>query len=84
MSISKLAVAFLILAGSCQNVIAADLKQSCEGKQRIGVVSAQGATTLSTLENVLSQKASKAGAECYKIIAAGGNNRLSGVAVIYK
>jgi hypothetical protein len=49
-----------------------------------GVVSAGHATTLSSLEAKLAAKAEAQGASSYRIISAGGNNMLSGTAVIYK
>ncbi|CAI1861782.1 MAG TPA: DUF1471 domain-containing protein [Serratia grimesii] len=49
-----------------------------------GVVSAGHATTLSSLEAKLAAKADAQGASSYRIISAGGNNMLSGTAVIYK
>ncbi|VEI70304.1 Multiple stress resistance protein BhsA precursor [Serratia quinivorans] len=49
-----------------------------------GVVSAGHATTLSSLEAKLAAKAEALGASSYRIISAGGNNMLSGTAVIYK
>jgi len=49
-----------------------------------GVVSAGHATTLSSLEAKLAAKAEAQGASSYRIISAGGNNLLSGTAVIYK
>ncbi|MEB6538416.1 DUF1471 domain-containing protein [Serratia plymuthica] len=49
-----------------------------------GVVSAGHATTLSSLEAKLAAKAEAQGASSYRIISAGGNNLLSGTAIIYK
>ena len=54
------------------------------GKEKIGVVSASNALTLDELSDALSQKADKQGASAYKILSATGNNRLHGVAEIYK
>ena len=51
-----------------------------ESMNKIGVVSAQGATTLDGLE----AKAEAAGATGYSITSANTNNKLSGTAVIYK
>jgi succinyl-CoA synthetase alpha subunit len=50
----------------------------------MGTVSASGATTLSDLHQELAQKADEAGAGAYRIVAAGGENQMHGVAVIYK
>ena len=51
---------------------------------KIGVVSAEGATTLDGLEARLAAKAEAAGATGYTITSANTNNKLSGTAVIYK
>jgi hypothetical protein len=51
---------------------------------KIGVVSAEGATTLDGLEAKLAEKAEAAGATGYSITSANTNNKLSGTAVIYK
>ena len=52
-----------------------------ESMNKIGVVSAEGATTL---EAKLAEKAEAAGATGYSITSANSNNKLSGTAVIYK
>ncbi|VEA40480.1 putative exported protein [Salmonella enterica subsp. enterica] len=51
---------------------------------KIGVVSADGATTLDGLEAKLAEKAAAAGASAYNITSAVGNDKMSGTAVIYK
>lgn len=55
-----------------------------ESMNKIGVVSADNATTLDGLEAQLAQKAEAAGATSYSITSANSNNKLSGTAVIYK
>ncbi|EJI7842958.1 TPA: DUF1471 domain-containing protein [Kluyvera georgiana] len=55
-----------------------------DGKQKIGVVSASNAYTLDDLSNALSRKADEQGATSFKILSTTGNNRLHGVAEIYK
>lgn len=67
-------------AFAAQSVTAAQ----AESLDKIGVVSAHGATTLDGLEAKLAAKAQAAGASGYSIISAAGNNKLSGTAVIYK
>jgi multiple stress resistance protein BhsA len=54
------------------------------GKVKIGVVSASGATTLDELVVKLANQADKEGASSFKVISATGNNKLHGVAEIYK
>ena len=51
---------------------------------KIGVVSADGATTLDGLEAKLAEKAAVAGATGYSITSAVGKDKMSGTAVIYK
>ena len=55
-----------------------------DGKEKMGVVSASNAYTLDELSDVLSRKADEQGATSFKILSATGNNRLHGVAEIYK
>ncbi|WP_159870610.1 MULTISPECIES: DUF1471 family protein YbiJ [unclassified Raoultella] len=55
-----------------------------ESMNKIGVVSAEGATTLDGLEAKLAAKADAAGATGYNITSANTNNKVSGTAVIYK
>ena len=55
-----------------------------DGKEKIGVVSASNAYTLDELSNTLSRKADEQGATSFKILSTTGNNRLHGVAEIYK
>ncbi|ELQ6141397.1 DUF1471 domain-containing protein [Cronobacter sakazakii] len=55
-----------------------------DGKEKVGVVSASNAYTLDELSDVLSRKADEQGATSFKILSTTGNNRLHGVAEIYK
>ncbi|HCI6117625.1 MULTISPECIES: DUF1471 domain-containing protein [Klebsiella pneumoniae complex] len=55
-----------------------------DGKEKIGVVSASNAYTLDELLDALSRKADEQGATSFKILSTTGNNRLHGVAEIYK
>lgn len=55
-----------------------------DGKEKIGVVSASNALTLDELSTALYRKADEQGATSFKILSATGNNRLHGVAEIYK
>lgn len=55
-----------------------------DGKEKMGVVSASNAYTLDELSNALSRKADEKGATSFKILSVTGNNRLHGVAEIYK
>ena len=58
--------------------------QQADSLTASGIVSAGHATTLSSLEKKLAAKADAQGAGSYRIISAGGNNMLSGTAIIYK
>ena len=55
-----------------------------DGKQKMGVVSASNAYTLEELSDFLSRKADGEGATSFKILSTTGNNRMHGVAEIYK
>lgn len=55
-----------------------------DGKEKIGVISASNAYTLDDLADALSRKADEQGATSFKILSTTGNNRLHGVAEIYK
>ncbi|WP_261642048.1 YdgH/BhsA/McbA-like domain containing protein [Erwinia mallotivora] len=66
------------------SALAAEMDNSIAGKQKIGVVSAENAYSLDGLTNKLSHKARAQGATAIKVIAAGGDNKLHGVAEIYK
>ncbi len=55
-----------------------------DGKEKIGVVSASNAYTLDDLSNALSRKADEQGATSFKILSTTGDNRLHGVAEIYR
>ncbi|ADU72799.1 DUF1471 domain-containing protein [Pantoea sp. At-9b] len=66
------------------SAFAVDVIHDTAGKQKVGVVSASGAYSLDGLTNKLADKAEAEGATSMKIIAAGGENKLYGVAEIYK
>lgn len=63
---------------------AAQHVDQAEGKEKIGIISASDAYNLDELSQALSAKADEKGATSYKILSASGNNRLHGVAEIYK
>lgn len=63
---------------------AAEPVHDTSGLVKKGTVSASGATTLSDLEAMINREADKQHASAYKIIAAGGENLLSGTAIIYQ
>ncbi|ELY6343191.1 DUF1471 family protein YbiJ [Cronobacter muytjensii] len=70
---------FSFAAGAAEQVSPAQ----AQGLNKIGVVSAQGASTLDELNATLAAKAEAAGAKAYSITSANTNNLASGTAVIY-
>ncbi|EMM2114657.1 DUF1471 domain-containing protein [Klebsiella pneumoniae] len=69
---------------SVSSASAAQEINHADGKEKIGVVSASNAYTLDELSDALSRKADGQGATSFKILSTTGNNRLHGVAEIYK
>ncbi|MEP9951284.1 DUF1471 domain-containing protein [Klebsiella sp. GG_Kp154] len=69
---------------SVSSASAAQEINHADGKEKIGVVSASNAYTLDELSDALSRKADEQGARSFKILSTTGNNRLHGVAEIYK
>lgn len=82
----KYAVAAVALTTLSFGAFAAESVTAAQANSmsKIGVVSAEGATTLDGLEARLAAKAEEAGATGYTITSANTNNKLSGTAVIYK
>lgn len=78
--ITSLVMGFIVVnsASAAQEINHAD------GKEEIGVVSTSNAYMLDDLSNALSRKADEQGATSFKILSTTGNNRLHGVAEIYK
>lgn len=78
--ISTLVMGFISVnaASAAQEINHADWKE------KMGVVSTSNAYTLDDLSDALSRKADKRGATSFKILSTTGNNRLHGVAKIYK
>jgi len=52
--------------------------------EEIGHVSVSGLSTLDEVTEALSKKAEEEGADAFKVISAGGNNKQHGSAIIYK
>ncbi|AGQ33089.1 Multiple stress resistance protein BhsA precursor [Serratia liquefaciens] len=83
-NIKFFATALLLTTASFASVAADQpANQPAAGAQKIGVVSVSGASNLSTLENELASKAAASGASSYRIISAGGQNKLYGTAEIF-
>lgn len=83
-NIKFFATALLLTTASFASVAADQpANQPAAGAQKIGVVSVSGASNLSALENELASKAAASGASSYRIISAGGQNKLYGTAEIF-
>ncbi|WP_435947667.1 DUF1471 family protein YbiJ [Dryocola sp. BD586] len=82
----KYAVAAIALSTLSFGAFAAQAVSPAEAQNmnKVGVVSAHGATTLDGLEAQLALKAEQAGAKAYAITSANSNDKMSGTAVIYK
>lgn len=83
---SLLVITPLLLAGLSLPAFAAEpiSRQEAANKQALGTISVTGAATLDHLERNIAQKADRAGAKYYVIIATTGKNRLHGDALIYQ
>lgn len=80
-----LLIATLVMGFISVNFVSAAQEiNHADGKEKIGVVSASNAYTLDELSDALSRKADDQGATSFKILSTTGNNRLHGVAEIYK
>ncbi|GAA3595575.1 DUF1471 domain-containing protein [Gibbsiella greigii] len=80
----KMALAAIALTTVSFGSFAAQLvTEQPANAQKIGVVTATGATDLTSLENQLSAQADKAGAKAFQVIDTTGNNKLHGTAIIY-
>lgn len=80
----KMTVAALALASVSFGSFAAELVNSQPVElQKSGVITVNGASSLTSLENKLAAKAEEAGAKSFQIISTTGNNKLHGTAIIY-
>lgn len=81
----KIFAAAVVLATASFASVAAEQpsSQPPADAQKIGVISVAGASNLSTLETELAKKAAASGASSYRIISAGGQNKLHGTAEIF-
>ncbi|WP_369789381.1 YdgH/BhsA/McbA-like domain containing protein [Rouxiella sp. WC2420] len=83
-SIKYFAVAATLSLASFATFAAQEVSQPADGAQKIGVVTASGATTLDSLETDLANQAKQAGASSYRITSVTGNNLMNASAVLYK
>lgn len=82
----KYAAAALILSTLSFGAFAAQSVSASDALRldKVGVVSAEGASTLDGLESKLAAKADAAGASAYVITSANTDGRMNGTAIIYK
>ncbi len=83
-SIKYFAVAATLTLASFTTFAAQEVSQPAAGAQKMGVVTASGATTLDSLESDLANQAKEAGASSYRITSVTGNNLMNASAVLYK
>ncbi|SXF99589.1 outer membrane protein [Klebsiella variicola] len=80
---TKIIILSTLLTTLTLPAMAEDNIRQTTARQPTGVVSISGASTLDELTQSLARKAEDAGASDYRIISAGGKNKLNGTAVIY-
>lgn len=80
MALAAIALTSVSFAGFAADLVSNEPAQ----QQQVGVISASGATNLSSLEAKLSAKADQAGAKSFRITSASGDNKMNGTAVIYQ
>lgn len=80
----KLMIIALVSLISINSAFASGVTQKPHESQTLGTVSASGAYSLDDLTEKLADKAESKGATSFKIISAGGENKMYGVAEIYK
>ncbi|ALR76391.1 multiple stress resistance protein BhsA [[Enterobacter] lignolyticus] len=83
-SIKTLAVAAVLSSLSFASFAAVEVQSTPAGQHKIGNISADAGTNLSSLEEQLAQKADEMGAKSFRITSVNGPNTLHGTAVIYK
>ena len=83
MKMSKLFATALTLGAFSFGTMAATEVQNTD-KAAAGYVSVTGAVSVNDLTAQLAKKADEAGATSFRVISAGGENSMNGVAAIYK
>ena len=74
----------LIAAAVLSSLAAVEVQSTPAGQQKVGTISANAGTNLSSLQDELAQKADAMGAKSFRITSVTGPNNLHGTAVIYK
>lgn len=77
-------LSILLSLFSIDSAFSAQIVPNDIGKEKVGVVSVSDAATLDELLTKLSSQADKQGASSFKILSTTGNNKMHGVAEIYK
>ena len=81
----KTIIAAAVLSSlSFASFAAVEVQSTPVDQQKVGTISANAGTNLSSLESQLAQKADEMGAKSYRITSVSGPNNLHGTAVIYK
>ncbi|MBS1205929.1 MAG: multiple stress resistance protein BhsA [Proteobacteria bacterium] len=83
-SIQSLIAVAVLSSLSFASMAAIEVQSSPADQQKVGVISADAGTNLSSLESELAQKADEMGAKSFRITSVTGPNTLHGTAVIYK
>ncbi|APG16747.1 MULTISPECIES: multiple stress resistance protein BhsA [Kosakonia] len=83
-SIQSLIAVAVLSSLSFASMAAVEVQSSPADQQKVGVISANAGTNLSSLESELAQKADEMGAKSFRITSVTGPNTLHGTAVIYK
>ncbi|MFY9995608.1 MAG: multiple stress resistance protein BhsA [Leclercia sp.] len=81
----KMLIAATVLSSlSFASFAAVQVQATPADQQKVGTISANAGTNLSSLESQLAQKADEMGAKSFRITSVTGPNNLHGTAVIYK
>ncbi|HFE3213383.1 TPA: DUF1471 domain-containing protein [Klebsiella quasipneumoniae subsp. similipneumoniae] len=84
MKLLTLAMSVVVSLSLVSTAFSAEIVSADSGKEKMGVVSVSNASTLDDLVAKISSQADKKGASSFRILSASGNNKLHGVAEIYK
>lgn len=84
-NIKYIAPALILSFASFASVAATQIQHNeSTNLNKIGVISANNASTLTDLESILAKKANAAGAKSFAITSTTGNNKIHGTAVLYR
>lgn len=83
-NIKTLIAAALLSSVSFASLAAVEVQSTPADQQKVGTISANAGTNLSSLEDQLAAKTDAMGAKSFRITSVTGPNTLHGTAVIYK